>query len=548
VVSKLIPIPIIGPVIGNLASQAFLIAIGQQDKFSWKSLAISVIAAAITPPGTGSLLVNVAQAVAANAATQGIAVVTGLQDKFSWSSVAAAGVMAGVSGAASRGLDRIGVGGGANLIVSNALAGIASAGARSLLTGTSFGDNVRAVLPDIIGQTVGNMIGAGFKAGFQGSGGGGGEGLAEEARSGPAADRYWQIQADGLFGAPSYSGQVNLGRSQNPSDYYSVESLVGWEPEIVVTATRTARNWLDRLVSNPMSLLGLGQSPAARQQTGRVGATPLNRSWRPVVNHVTQPSRSGSYMTSARSGWSGWGHMRYAFRGAVTQLVTDLPRLLTGGPGALAVDGTNLLFAPAVAGVESALYPLYPDTDDIFSQQLRAQAIARNPRDINLIGTNAGRRSLLAAGIVGLATARLPIGLMRGGTAEGRIVTTGASRTLADLDFDAAETAYNSIRMSNSDVMSIAQNTGMRGFQVGRIKEHLFYNTHRLDGGVVGLFDAHPEIANAWYRLEGGAHTAGDIQLLRHELFESRFEGIFRTDWRTAHDAANRAGRPSGVR
>lgn len=60
-------------------------------------------------------------------------------------------------------------------------------------------------------------------------------------------------------------------------------------------------------------------------------------------------------------------------------------------------------------------------------------------------------------------------------------------------------------------------------------------------------FDADPAIANAWQRLQRGTHTKADIQLLEHELFESRFEGIFKTDYRTAHEAANRSGRPSGL-
>jgi hypothetical protein len=132
------------------------------------------------------------------------------------------------------------------------------------------------------------------------------------------------------------------------------------------------------------------------------------------------------------------------------------------------------------------------------------------------------------------------------GAAE-RIAQTGASRTIPYWDFDAAETAYSTIRGSNSDVLRIAENTGMPEFQVARIKDHLFNATHELDGGAIGRFDAHPEIANAWGRLEAGTHTSGDMQLLQHELFESKFEGIFRTDYATAHNAANRAGRLSGI-
>ncbi|MED1611174.1 hypothetical protein [Bacillus paranthracis] len=39
----------------------------------------------------------------------------------------------------------------------------------------------------------------------------------------------------------------------------------------------------------------------------------------------------------------------------------------------------------------------------------------------------------------------------------------------------------------------------------------------------------------AWKRLESGKHLPSDIDLLRHEIFESRFEGIFKTDAMTAH-------------
>lgn len=128
----------------------------------------------------------------------------------------------------------------------------------------------------------------------------------------------------------------------------------------------------------------------------------------------------------------------------------------------------------------------------------------------------------------------------------GQLQTTGATRGIAEWDFDAAEDAYEAIRSSIDDVAAIARNTELPDFQIARIKRHLFEMSHQLDDGL-RRFDAHPEIANAWRRMEAGTHSAGDIGLLRHEYFESRFEGIYRTDYRTAHEAANRAGYPSGV-
>jgi hypothetical protein len=122
---------------------------------------------------------------------------------------------------------------------------------------------------------------------------------------------------------------------------------------------------------------------------------------------------------------------------------------------------------------------------------------------------------------------------------------TGA-RELEYWDFDGAEKSYDAIRASKGDVSNISKNTGMKEFQVERIKDHLFNKKHQLDDGV-RRFDADPQIANAWKRLEGGNYTDKDIQLLKHELFESKFEGIFKVDYRTAHGAANRAGRLSGL-
>jgi hypothetical protein len=119
-------------------------------------------------------------------------------------------------------------------------------------------------------------------------------------------------------------------------------------------------------------------------------------------------------------------------------------------------------------------------------------------------------------------------------------------RELGPYDFDAAAHAYEVIRQIQDDVAAIARHTGMREPWIARIKAHLFYRTHRLDDGV-RRFDADPLIVNAWQRLQEGAHTPKDVQLLRHELFESRFKGIFRTDYRTAHAATNRSGRLSGL-
>jgi hypothetical protein len=120
------------------------------------------------------------------------------------------------------------------------------------------------------------------------------------------------------------------------------------------------------------------------------------------------------------------------------------------------------------------------------------------------------------------------------------------TRELGPYDFDAAAHAYEVIRQTPGDVVAIARHTGIRAAWIARIKEHLFYRTHRLDDGV-RRFDADPLIVNAWQRLQEGTHTPRDVKLLEHELFEAKFEGIFQTDYRVAHEATNRSGRLSGL-
>ncbi|WP_313636999.1 hypothetical protein [Paenibacillus sp.] len=108
---------------------------------------------------------------------------------------------------------------------------------------------------------------------------------------------------------------------------------------------------------------------------------------------------------------------------------------------------------------------------------------------------------------------------------------------------DISDAMYESFRKSNVDVQSIAKNTGMSENRIQRIKDHLFFKEHIKEHGV-GRFEADYEIAQAWDRLQKGTFKQQDIDLLNHELFESKFEGIFKTDYRTAHDKTVDSGRP----
>ncbi|MCY9373493.1 T7SS effector LXG polymorphic toxin [Bacillus haynesii] len=127
----------------------------------------------------------------------------------------------------------------------------------------------------------------------------------------------------------------------------------------------------------------------------------------------------------------------------------------------------------------------------------------------------------------------------------GNIQTGGRELSIDDYlkQLDKAEEMYESFRKSKTDVQSIAKNTGMTEQRIQRIKEHLFFKEHIKEHGI-GRFESDYQIAQAWDRLQKGTYNKNDIDLLNHELFESKFEGIFKTDYRTAHDKTVESGRP----
>ena len=101
---------------------------------------------------------------------------------------------------------------------------------------------------------------------------------------------------------------------------------------------------------------------------------------------------------------------------------------------------------------------------------------------------------------------------------------------------------YEKIRNNNNDVFIISENTGISESKIQRIKDHLFIKEHIKDEGI-GRFDSDVEIADAWDRLISGNYNSNDLDLLNHEYYESRFESIFKTDYRTAHDSTITSGR-----
>ncbi|MEH0197588.1 calcium-binding protein, partial [Caulobacter sp. CCNWLY153] len=151
--------------VGNVAQQVVGIATGVQDKFSWKSVGMAAIngavGGAVGVGGPGNLGTQIVRGAAANVVTQGVAVATGLQSKFDWTSVAVSAVGTAVGGGVARaagGTSWAPAGSIRNMALAGTAELLASAGAQSLLTGTDFGDNVRSMLPSVVGSTIGRAI------------------------------------------------------------------------------------------------------------------------------------------------------------------------------------------------------------------------------------------------------------------------------------------------------------------------------------------------------------------------------------------------------
>lgn len=136
---------------GSVASQGVGLATGIQNKFDWRGVAMagltSGVAYGLGGVGIGGGIAGAGlRGAAANAATQGIAVATGLSRTFNWAGLAAAAI-GGAAGGSTR-----------SPLLSSSASAIANAATRSALSGTSFGNNILAALPDVVGSTLGNMV------------------------------------------------------------------------------------------------------------------------------------------------------------------------------------------------------------------------------------------------------------------------------------------------------------------------------------------------------------------------------------------------------
>jgi uncharacterized protein YukE len=137
------------------------------------------------------------------------------------------------------------------------------------------------------------------------------------------------------------------------------------------------------------------------------------------------------------------------------------------------------------------------------------------------------------AGKVGELVEKLPALLGHDGRDGDVVLQTGGElrRPRGDIDFEEtwAEHAYDTFRNSDDElpgIVATAREYGFSADDITQVKNHVFRDEHLLDrygDSTVARFDANPRMAEAWHRLaEGNPHPA-DIDLLRHEKFESDY-------------------------
>lgn len=221
------------------------------------------------------------------------------------------------------------------------------------------------------------------------------------------------------------------------------------------------------------------------------------------------------------------------------------------------VTGEYVLPAVATEGGSLAASKGISAGGKLLNEGVQATADALTPRPALVTGAIGSDGATAMAGVPNGATTATGSGAVAGatlsvGSTKNDIpLTNENARQIIDPNSDEAwlggtDKIYARIRNNTSDIQNISNNTGFSEADITRIKQHVFENDHTfVDGNNtvrIGKFDPDPEIANAWNRLEKGDYTQKDIDLLNHELRESRVEGMFKTTYKDAHNATEKKG------
>ncbi|KQO16495.1 hypothetical protein ASF11_10030 [Acidovorax sp. Leaf76] len=159
-----------GGAAGSIASQVVGNAIGAQQGFNWKNVALSAISGGVSgglagadflPTNLGDFGNAAVRAALGSAVTQGIGVVTGLQRSFSWTQVAASAVGAGVGAEVGSLLNANGtfnnLGNFGGQLARGAVAGFAGGMAAAAMRGGRI--SVQQVAMDAFGNALGQSLG-----------------------------------------------------------------------------------------------------------------------------------------------------------------------------------------------------------------------------------------------------------------------------------------------------------------------------------------------------------------------------------------------------
>lgn len=217
----------IGGAVGSIASQAVGIAIGAQQGFNWKGVAMSAISGAVTS-GVGSFAASgatgswgaalngaewtavAARAAVSNVVTQGIGNLTGLQKGFSWASVAASYAGAAVGNEVTSKLQGSDIFSSLGRETAKVAVASASGFAAGLTTAVMRGGKI--AVARIATDAFGNALGSS---------------LAENMR--PTAEAPQRTFADSIGKDPSWMQDWNAANAQSaPSPYAEIERTF-WE-------------------------------------------------------------------------------------------------------------------------------------------------------------------------------------------------------------------------------------------------------------------------------------------------------------------------------
>jgi len=352
-----------GGAMGSIASQVTGNAIGAQDGFSWKGVALSALSGGVagglagtTLLGGSGLGVSVARATLGNAMSQGIGIVTGLQNHFDWRSVAASAAGAGVGASVGQALQSadafssLGGGFGTDL-ARGAVSGFAGGVAAAVMRGGRV--SVQQVATDAFGNALGQSL-----AYSNGQASGSGSGMQEDrlgafiGQQETAQDQRDMWEAQSSFRTSEIEAQ-NQAQAQARSD-----ALYGWSKGTDGSGFKAGAEDWDRALTQTQPV----QDPVATWKDAQV---------RNLV-------RTGDYSTAAE------------LRAADVRLTSEGLRIY-GGDGGVG-SGGDLAFQP----------PVNPQLQRLLQNAELASAPAEAPAANGMLR---GLNRLVKVGGVGLSLA-----------------------------------------------------------------------------------------------------------------------------------------------